>query len=176
MSARLQPHMALRPLRSGELDAVMAIENRAYEFPWSRENFFSSWASAYWMQGLHLQDTHARGDALVAYLVAMQGVEEMHLLNLTVAPEHQGRGLGCTLLEALRAHAQARGCAQIWLEVRVGNARALRLYRRFGFEDVHVRKGYYPAGPGGREREDAQVMRLRLDTAHRDAASNGARA
>jgi ribosomal-protein-alanine N-acetyltransferase len=85
----------------------------------------------------------------------MAGVDELHLLNLTVHPEWQGRGLGSALLDDVIAAARARGLRSLWLEVRQGNDRARALYRRRGFAEVGLRRGYYPAA--GR-REDAVVM------------------
>ena len=91
-------------------------------------------------------------------MVAMSGADEMHLLNITVAPRQQGRGHARCMLDALVGHCAARRASTLWLEVRAGNARAQAIYRRYGFVDVGVRKGYYPA-PQNR-REDALVMSL----------------
>ena len=138
-----------------DLDAVMSIEPRAYPFPWSQGNVRDSLSAGHRARGL--RDGEGR---LLAYAIAMAGVGEWHLLNLTVAPEWQGRGLGQRLLEELVAHAVGDGSAQVWLEVRSSNERARRLYERHGFEAVGLRRRYYPAGPG--RREDAVVMRRNL--------------
>ena len=143
-----------RPIRLSDLDALMAIEVRAYSHPWTRGNFIDSLASDYWLQGLC--DEAGR---LWAYVVAAPGVDEAHLLNITVCPGCEGRGWARRLLAALCDWAQARSWRQIWLEVRASNARARSLYERFGFRHVGVRKGYYPAVQG---REDADVMCLDL--------------
>jgi len=95
--------------------------------------------------------------AVVAYCVVMFGVDELHLLNITVAPEWQSRGLGAQLLDEVVALCRSRGLAALWLEVRVSNLRALALYRRRGFLDRGVRRAYYPALA---KREDAVVMSL----------------
>ncbi|MGL6113172.1 MAG: ribosomal protein S18-alanine N-acetyltransferase, partial [Rubrivivax sp.] len=87
MNALLQPEAALRPMDVGDLDAVMAVEHGAYRFPWTRGNFIDSLAAGYFAEVL-LHDTAG----LVGYYVAMTGVDEMHLLNLTVAPAMQRRG------------------------------------------------------------------------------------
>jgi len=144
-----------RPMTVQDLDAVLAIEIRAYDFPWTRGNFIDSLAAGYW--------TVLRLDAagqLLAYAVAMPALDEMHLLNLTVAPAHEGQGHARALLDALQAHCRAQGIVTLWLEVRPSNERARRLYARRGFRAVGLRRGYYPA-PQGR-REDAIVMSLAL--------------
>ena len=80
---RPDPRMLL-PLREADLDDVMAIEEAVYDFPWTRGNFIDSLHAGYDMRGLWAGD-----DGLVAYFVAMGGVEELHLLNLSVAPSYQ---------------------------------------------------------------------------------------
>jgi [ribosomal protein S18]-alanine N-acetyltransferase len=150
----LASHVSLtqRLLTLSDLDALMAIEVRAYSHPWTRGNFIDSLASGYWMQGLWDGDGQLR-----AYIVAAPGVDEVHLLNVTVCPGCEGRGWARRLLAALCDWARSQACGQIWLEVRASNARARRLYERFGFRAMGVRKGYYPAVQG---REDAHVMCL----------------
>jgi ribosomal-protein-alanine N-acetyltransferase len=161
MSAVLQPHPALRAMRVRDLEAVMAVECCAYGFPWSRGNFIDSLAAGYLAELL----THER-DGLLGYYVAMPGADEMHLLNLTVAPAQQRRGHARVLLDALEERCRARGAGMLWLEVRAGNGRARQVYARRGFAEVGVRRGYYPAGP--MRREDAIVMSLSLSKEGRD--------
>ena len=143
------------PMAVQLLEAVMAIEVRAYAFPWSRANFVDSLAACHLTHCLVAPDGE-----LLAYQVAMVGFEEWHLLNVTVSPDHQGRGLATQLLHRLIDHARGTGAECLWLEVRPSNARARRLYAHLGFEQVGVRKGYYPDGRG--QREDALVLRLAL--------------
>ena len=154
MSARLAPRLLRRPMTVRDLDAVAAVEASAYSYPWSRGNFTDSLAAGYLAEVLWGAD-----EGLVGYFVAMPGVDELHLLNITIAPAWQGQGLGRQLLDALQVHARAQGLASLWLEVRKGNERARALYRRLGYAEVGLRRGYYPAaGP----REDAVVMSLPL--------------
>jgi ribosomal-protein-alanine N-acetyltransferase len=149
---------ALQPMTTAQLDAVMAIEVSAYPFPWTRGNFIDSLAAGHpaWL----LQD---RSGGLLGYFVAMTGVEEMHLLNITVAPAAQRQGHARVLMAALVSQARDGGAHQLWLEVRLGNAAARAVYARLGFVQVGVRKGYYPAGFG--RREDAIVMSLLIEAA-----------
>lgn len=144
-----------RPMTVTDLDQVMAIELQAYPFPWSRGHFTDSLAAGY------QADLRVVGRELLGYCVAMPGVEELHLLNLTVAPAHQGQGHARALLAHLADVARAQKAVQIWLEVRESNERARRLYERWGFESIGLRKGYYPAALG--QREHAVVMRWTLD-------------
>jgi len=137
-----------------DLDAVSRIEAAAYAFPWTRGNFVDSLAAGYLAEVLEDETRQ-----LLGYFIAMAGVDEMHLLNITVAPAWQGQGLGRLMLQALADHARGRGMASLWLEVRESNRRARALYEQLGYAEVGLRRGYYPAA--GR-REDAVVMSLVL--------------
>jgi ribosomal-protein-alanine N-acetyltransferase len=139
----------------GDLDQVLALERAAYSFPWTRGNFVDSLAAGYLAE--MLLDDRA---GLVGYYVAMAGVDELHLLNLTVAPAQQRRGHARSLLDALERRCRERHLATLWLEVRASNARARQVYARRGFAEVGLRRGYYPAGKA--TREDAIVMSLPL--------------
>ena len=142
------------PLLAARVDAVVQIEQRTYAHPWNRTNFLDALHSGYQAQVL------VAGEIILGYFVAMQGVDEVHLLNITVAPEFQGQGWSRVMLDALTLWARGRAAQWLWLEVRVGNTRAMRVYEAQGFARVGVRKEYYPSGHG--KREDAVVMGLRL--------------
>ena len=151
-----RPHtLHLLPLTTGVLDAVMAIEAAAYDFPWSRGSFIDSLAAGYPSRVLWDQRR-----TLLGYYVAMSGADEMHLLNITVAPAAQGRGHARFMLDELLGLCRQAKADRLWLEVRRGNARARAIYARMGFAEVGLRRGYYPA-PGG-AREDAAVLSLTL--------------
>ncbi|OYU30951.1 MAG: ribosomal-protein-alanine N-acetyltransferase [Comamonadaceae bacterium PBBC2] len=160
MSARPQPTedirnaVTLRGMTPENLDAVMAIEQMAYSHPWSRGNFRDSLNPLFEAQCLWL------GDELLGYFLAMHGVEEMHLLNITVAPVRQGQGWAHIMLDALSLMSRHVGAQTLWLEVRQSNARALQVYERYGFVRVGLRKDYYPADR--QQREHAVVMSLKL--------------
>jgi ribosomal-protein-alanine N-acetyltransferase len=136
-----------------DLDAVVSVEVQAYSFPWSRGNFIDSLAAGY------LAEVLLSTEGLVGYFVAMPGVDELHLLNLTVAPDWQRQGHGRALLGAVQDQAQERRLATLWLEVRESNLPALALYRQHGFAEAGRRRGYYP---GAGRREDAVVMSMTL--------------
>lgn len=151
MSAVLQPVEAFfEPLSEGWLDALLVVECSAYRQPWSRGNFTDSLKAGYQAQML------LAGDTLLGYFVAMKGVDEVHLLNITVAPAFQGQGWGRIMLDALAVWARGQGAQWVWLEVRASNVRAMQVYEHHNYRRVGERKGYYPATDG--QREDAVVM------------------
>lgn len=149
MSAVFKQAPRLAPMDERDLDEVAATEGAAYSHPWTRGNFADSVHSGYACRTLRLNDD------LVGYFVVMVAAGEAHLLNLTVAPEHQRRGYGSALLHEVIRIARDQGARNLFLEVRPSNAAAQGLYERFGFRRIAVRRGYYPAHEG---REDALVL------------------
>ncbi len=145
------------PMSAERLGAVLAIEQRCYSHPWTRGNFLDTLTAGHQAQCL------MAGDTLLGYFVAMPGHQEVHLLNVTVSPDHQRQGWARLMLDALALWARGQQADWVWLEVRVSNARAQQVYLRRGFVRVGMRKRYYPAAHG--EREDAVVMSLRLGAA-----------
>ena len=155
MSAVLNADEAgFEPMGEARLDEVLRIERGSYDHPWTRGNFADSLRSGYEAQVL------CAPDRVLGYYVAMKGVDEVHLLNITVAPADRGQGWGRLMLDALGLWSRAQGAQWLWLEVRVGNVRALAIYERHGFRRVGERKDYYPGTAG--QREDAIVMSLKL--------------
>jgi [ribosomal protein S18]-alanine N-acetyltransferase len=141
-------------LTEDRLDEVLVVEQSAYSHPWTRGNFVDSLRAGYQAQVLFA------GETVLGYFVAMKGVDEVHLLNLTVAPAFQRQGWGRVMLDALAIWSRGQGAQWLWLEVRASNERALRIYERHGYRRVGERKNYYPAHFG--QREDAAVMSLKL--------------
>ena len=152
-----QAQVRLEPFTLDRLDTLLEVEQRAYAaygHCWTRGNFTDAVASGNQVQ-LLLGD-----EQLLGYFVAMLGVEEAHLLNLTVSPDFQRQGWAQVLLDALALWARGQGAQWLWLEVRVSNQRARQVYEKYGFQRVGVRKRYYPSASA--EREDAIVMSYAL--------------
>lgn len=153
MNALLKPDLKYRPMQEADLDAVMAIEPKIYSHPWSRGNFVDSLKSGYscWVAELDGE--------LIGYGAMMVVLDEVHLLNISIARAWQGRGFGRALLDHFIAVAKRHGGQMMFLEVRPSNTPAIGLYESMGFNEFSVRKGYYPAENG---REDAILMGLAL--------------
>ncbi|MGZ8290616.1 MAG: ribosomal protein S18-alanine N-acetyltransferase [Telluria sp.] len=143
------------PMELADLDEVFGLELSVYPHPWTRGNFVDSLASGY--HGWVLRDAAGK---LAGYFLLMAAVDEAHLLNVAVAADRQGKGLGRYLLDRTVACARGLSMQSILLEVRPSNERALKVYKMYGFTEIGRRKGYYPAYDG--QREDAIVMRLEL--------------
>jgi len=142
-----------RAMSYADLATVMAIERRAYPFPWTETIFRDCIRVGY---RCRLLEIHSR---LESYAVMSIGADEAHLLNLCVRPESQRRGLARWMLEHLLELAGANAVKSMFLEVRPSNDRAIAIYRLMGFCEIGLRKGYYPAARG---REDAVVMAREL--------------
>lgn len=153
MSAVLKPATGLRPMHEDDLDAVMAIEQATYQFPWTRGIFRDCMHVGYccWV----FEDN---GD-IEAYAVMSIGAGEAHLLTVVVDPKSRGKGLGKMLVTHLLDIASTHGAETVLLEVRPTNHIAVQLYQNLGFNEVGLRPNYYPA-PNGRE--DALIMALTM--------------
>jgi ribosomal-protein-alanine N-acetyltransferase len=140
-------------MREGDLEQVMQIEPLIYTHPWTRGNFRDSLNAGYSCLVMEC------GGELAGYGVLMIGAREAHLLNLSVALDWQGKGCGRALLMHLLQIARESEAEHVFLEVRPSNVAARRLYVDLGFQDMTLRRGYYPSGRG---REDAILMVLAL--------------
>lgn len=127
----------------------MQVEQRAFPHPWTAGIFHDCLKHGYsgW---IYEQDGH-----LVGYAMLMFVLDEMHLLNICIRPDDHGKRLGSRLLATLERVARGAKAETCFLEVRQSNFTAIRLYLNAGFNEVGVRKGYYPTAMG---REDAIVM------------------
>ena len=151
----------LEPMTTSWLSEVARVEHSAYKHPWTMGNFSDSLHSGYMAQLLTAGT--APSASLIGYFVAMKGVDETHLLNLTVAPAYQRQGWARVMLDALAVWSRGQNAQWLWLEVRASNGHAKAVYQHCGFREVGLRKGYYPAGGTLlNPREDAIVMSLKL--------------
>jgi [ribosomal protein S18]-alanine N-acetyltransferase len=137
------------------VEHILPIENVAFSHPWTPGNFADALRSGYEARVL------VQGETVLGYFLAMQILDEVHLLNITVSPLYQKQGLGLRLLDQLQHWSRHTVKAKwLWLEVRESNSRARQLYERYGFSQVGARKKYYPVHHG--ERETAILMSMPL--------------
>jgi len=150
MSAVIQePLLNFRPMIEDDISEILEIERLAYTFPWTDTIFQNCLRVGYcsWVLDRHRMIT--------AYGVMSVAVGECHILNLCVRPESQGLGIGQTMLDFLLDIAREHKAEMALLEVRPSNHIAKRLYSGAGFNEVGLRRNYYPAEFG---REDALIM------------------
>lgn len=146
---------ALRPMTAADVPQVVEIERAAFgDEAWTTQMLLGELEQ---QPGSRHYLIAAEEGRVVGYAGLLVASAQGDVATLAVEPGHWGRGIGSALLEALMAEAARRGCAEIFLEVRTDNSRAQRLYRRYGFAEVGIRRGYYqPSGA------DALVMRREL--------------
>jgi [ribosomal protein S18]-alanine N-acetyltransferase len=156
--------LAFLPMEAGDLDEVLSIEQISHAHPWTRGNFSDSLAAGHWAYCIRPDSADAEPGSyldpqvLWAYCVLYPAVDELHLLNITVAPKLRRLGIAVRILKAIEGIAASRQMPRIILEVRPSNIPAITLYQSLGYETIGVRKGYYPADESTGQREDAQVM------------------
>ena len=152
---------ALRPMQPEDLEVVHALETELFpEDAWPAQMFHEELAHPtrrYWVV--------TRDREVVGYAGMMCIPPVADVQTIAVAREHEGRGLGATLLRVLHEEALRGGAHEMMLEVRADNPRAQALYRRFGYDHIHTRAAYY--GPG----HDALIMRCELEPAGRQERS-----
>lgn len=137
-----------------DLDAVMEIESSAYDFPWTQGIFRDCLRVGYccWCYEI---------DGLIqGYGVMSVAAGESHILNISVRPESQRQGIGSKLMKHFLQLARRHDADTVMLEVRPSNKLAIKLYEKLGFNEIGVRRNYYPAHRG---REDALLLALSLD-------------
>jgi ribosomal-protein-alanine N-acetyltransferase len=146
------PPIVFSAMRRRDLDAVMAIEKRAFVHPWSREVFARELRVPFSKVVL------ARiRDEIVGYACRWLHADAVEIQNVAVHPDWRRRSIGRQLVEALLAEARAAGVGRALLEVRSTNRPALSLYHKLGFRETGTRPGYYSDG------EDAVLMERDLD-------------
>ena len=138
-----------RMMTEYDLPVILGIEQRSYRFPWSEGIFQDCLRFGYssWVIEVERQ--------VIGYGVMSLAVNECHILNICVDPDWQGQGIGRRMLHQLITIARARKADTAFLEVRQTNSQALSLYYSEGFNEIGVRRNYYPALFG---REDAIIL------------------
>lgn len=132
-----------------DINAVTQIEAKSHTHPWSEKLFLSNFGKRYFNHLILFNDV------VIGYFVASSVAGEVTLMNIVIAPEYQGQGIGRLLLQFLLDYSREKNEQEIWLEVRASNRGAIHLYQGLGFVEVDIRKGYYPCSTG---REDALIM------------------
>lgn len=145
----LMSALQFEPLEAQDIAAIMPIERACHEFPSSEKLLRSCFSKRY-----HNVKMLLEGKVIGFYMTELV-VDEMTLHNICIDPAYQGRGLGKQLFMHFLQTAEAKGAAQLWLEVRPSNTAAVQLYLTNGFHEAGRRKDYYPAKDG---REDALLM------------------
>ncbi|MFC3346816.1 ribosomal protein S18-alanine N-acetyltransferase [Streptomyces echinoruber] len=142
-------------MRWWDIEPVIALEKDLFpEDAWSRGMFWSELAHARGPSATRYYTVAECGGRLVGYAGLAASGDQGDVQTIAVARDHWGTGLGSRLLTELLRAATAFECAEVMLECRVDNVRAQKLYERFGFEPIGLRRGYYQPG-----NVDALVMR-----------------
>jgi len=156
--------LSFLPMTSGDLDSVLAIESVSHLHPWTQGNFSDSLAAGHWAYCVRPQlEERVKGsfldpDILWAYCILFPAVDELHLLNITVSPKLRRLGIGAKMMHAIEGVASQQAIPRIILEVRPSNLSAVKLYQGLGYENIGLRKNYYPMDAASGLREDAWVF------------------
>lgn len=133
------PVLLIREMTMDDLDAVIDIERRCQPRPWPATHFFHAVGA----NSLVYPIVGERGSTMVGFAVARYVADEIHIENIGVHPGHRRRGIAMLLMQHLFTRGEKLGSKCVHLEVRESNLAAIALYRKLGFEQTGVRKGYY---------------------------------
>lgn len=156
--------LSFLPMTTADLDSVLAIEAVSHIHPWTKGNFSDSLAAGHWAYCVRPQladavkGSYLDPDILWAYCILFPAVDELHLLNITVSPKLRRLGIGVKMMNAIEGVAAQQNMPRIILEVRPSNEAALHLYQSLGYEQIGMRKNYYPVDADNGLREDALVL------------------
>lgn len=140
-------------LSRAPMNSLMAIETACHDFPWSEKTMHSCLSGRYFNGALYVQNE------LVGFYIGEVAGPDHTLMDICVAPPHQGQGHAKALLSDFIAASEQAGAENLFLEVRESNVSAIALYQWAGFTEAGVRKNYYPSANG---KEDAILMALTL--------------
>jgi ribosomal-protein-alanine N-acetyltransferase len=157
--------ITLRAMQESDLPAVLGVEQRAYSVPWTEGIFRDCLRVRYFCMVAELTpppgiDSGSDGnDQIIGHAVMSIAAGECHVLNVCVQPDLHNRGIGRRMLRRLLALARRQEADTAFLEVRASNVAAIALYYSEGFDEVGLRRGYYPVSMNDTvNREDAVVM------------------
>lgn len=137
MNPQYEINPGLHDMTLADLDAILLIEKSVHTAPWTRGNFQDG------LQSKNLAKVYAAKNKIIGYAVLMLAVDEVQLLNISIARQYQRQGFGMRLLSELKNSVRHLGMRRILLEVRPSNQAALGLYQAAGFVKIGVRRGYY---------------------------------
>ena len=144
--------ISIRPSSLDDISAILEIENKTNQMPWTEAQFISS------MEVGHYSVVLQEENNILGFAIYSPIIPESHLLSIAIDPAHQGRGLGDKLLQQIILQNKTIGVKMISLEVRVSNLPAINLYEKRGFHKDAIRPDYYSGSP----KEDALLMSLKI--------------
>ncbi len=156
--------LSFLPMTTVDLDSVLEIESVSHIHPWTKGNFSDSLAAGHWAYCVRpqledsIKGSYLDPEVLWAYCILFPAVDELHLLNITVSPKLRRLGIGAKMMCAIEGVAAQQKMSRIILEVRPSNVGALLLYQSLGYEQIGLRKNYYPVDIASGLREDAWVL------------------
>ena len=139
--------------RSVDLDPILAIEQLSFQWPWSRRSFEGELSCQNAFSYVVKSARADKGEQIVAYAFLRRVLDELHVLKIAVTPAQRGRGIANWFLNQCFTMGAQQGANSVYLEVRLSNITAIKLYEKLGFREIGRQSNYYPDS-----KEDALVM------------------
>ena len=137
-----------------DIDAIFALNKQLFAESWSKKSFLDVMQAGFDLY------VHEQNNELAGYILSQDILDEVHIMQVAVAPAYRRQGIAKALSHYLMREKQGYQC--ILLEVRASNLAAQRLYTQLGFTEIGRRKAYYIPQTKGMAREDAIVMRREM--------------
>lgn len=145
--------MEIRVATHEDIAGIYEIEQSSFSKPWSLESMSNDLKNPIATYIVAEEDNQIMG-----YVGVWNVMSEGQITNVAVAKSHREKGVGSRLIEGLLAYAKENQLVLLLLEVRSSNEAAQKLYGKFGFKEIAIRKGYY-----SHPKEDAMIMGLKLE-------------
>ncbi|PVX33426.1 [SSU ribosomal protein S18P]-alanine acetyltransferase [Pasteurella langaaensis DSM 22999] len=142
--------LQISPITERDFDVLFEIEQAAHLVPWSMGTLKNNMGERYLNLKLEMEQR------AIGFAICQTVLDEATLFNLAIHPDFQGKKLGQYLLEELMSRLREKSIITLWLEVRESNQNAIKLYEKLNFNEVDIRKNYYPSPDG--KRENAIIM------------------
>jgi len=151
----------LRPMKASDLNTVVLLEQMIFTDAWPKSAFVDYLSNDPGI-GLIIAESQGMTTGYASYVIA---TGEAHLTNIAVVPEYRGKSIAKLLINRILEIAINAGCEYIYLDVRQSNSVAIELYKKFGFNELYLKAGYYQSPV-----EDAIVM---VKTLREEKLENG---
>jgi ribosomal-protein-alanine N-acetyltransferase len=146
--------MSIRLMQKSDLDAVMINERLAYDFPCSA-SIMANNQKRYYCIVFEAPAEGSQPAEILGHAILSTVADEASVINIAVSPKAQRQRIGYQLMEDILAYAGSKNCVEVFLEVRESNRPAFTMYHQFGFNEVGIRRNYYPSKQGS---EDAILL------------------
>ena len=136
------------------IEECFALHIISQPFPWSSKTFHDMSTPPYQILAAVAEQ------GVIGYVVLLCVLDEMTVMDIAVVPQQKQKGIASLLMDAAIKYSHQSKMTRLMLEVRASNLPAIKLYEKYGFKNIAIRKNYYKQKQLPTQREDALIMQL----------------